>query len=79
MNPRLLVSTLLFIVLAMLRAIPAAAEPYLVVGGVDACRMDIDDDLARPRCRVGRLAEAQHLGTAMPGQQYRFHRPSSRH
>src|SRR5207237_9677286 len=57
--------------------VSAAAEPHLVVGGVDARGVDIDDDLARPRDRVRRVAVAQHLRPAMRRQQYRLHAPSS--
>src|SRR6266513_701479 len=57
--------------------VSAAAEPHLVVGGVDARGVDIDDDLARPRDRVRRVAVAQHLRPAMRRQQYRLHGPSS--
>src|SRR5947207_6828800 len=55
----------------------AAAEPHLVVGGVDARGVDIDDDLARPGDRIRRVAVAQHLRPAMRRQQYRLHGPSS--
>src|SRR5438874_4531580 len=55
----------------------AAAEPHLVIGGVDARGVDIDDDLARPRDRIRGIAIAQHLRPAMRRQQYRLHGPSS--
>jgi hypothetical protein len=55
----------------------AGAEPHLVVGGVDARRPDVDDDLARTRDRVRRIAIVQHLGSAVSGQQHCLHRVAS--
>ena len=53
--------------------IAVAPDPHLVVGGIDACGMDIDDDIARAGDRVRRVAVAQHVRPAEPGQQHRFH------
>src|SRR5439155_26499634 len=54
-------------------AVSAAAEPDLVIGCVDARRMDIDDDLARPGGRIRHLGQAQHLGPAMLLEYYCLH------
>src|SRR5262249_41734888 len=55
-------------------AIGAAAEPHLVVRGIDAGGMDIDDDLARSSDRSRRISIDELLRPAMAGQQHRFHR-----
>ncbi len=55
-------------------AVPAPAEPDLVIGGVDAGRVYIDDDFAQPGNRVRRLAQPQHLRSAMRREQHRLHR-----
>jgi hypothetical protein len=58
-------------------AVSTAAEAHLVIGGVDARGMDIDDDLAGARDRVRRVAINELLRSAMLDQQYRLHDPSS--
>src|SRR4029077_20911297 len=55
------------------QVVAGAAQPDLVIGGVDAGGVDVDHDLARSRGRVPHLAELQHLRTAMLCQQYRLH------
>src|SRR3984957_6308878 len=54
-------------------AITAAPQTHFVIGGIEAGGMDIDDDLAWPCDRVGRVTVAEHLWSAMVGQQHRFH------
>ena len=54
-------------------AIGAAAEPHLVVGGVDAGGMDIDHDLARARDRVRQVAVDEFVRPAVAGQIGGFH------
>ena len=54
-------------------AIGAAAEPHLVIGGVDAGGVDIDHDLAGPGHRVRQIAVDEFIDPAMAGQIGRFH------
>jgi hypothetical protein len=54
------------------RAMPA--ETCFVVRGIDARRVDIDEDFPRPGRGVCRVAITQHLRPAMAGQQHRLHR-----
>ena len=54
--------------------IVGAAEAHLVVGGVDARGMDIDDDIARAGDRIGRVTVSQRIEPAMLDEQHRLHR-----
>ena len=48
-----------------LDAIAASAQTHLVISSVEACGVDVDEDLARPRGWIRRLTTPQHLRSAM--------------
>jgi hypothetical protein len=53
--------------------VAAPAQPHLVVSGVDAGRMNIDEDLIGCWHWVRSIAIPQHLRPAMVSQQHRLH------
>src|SRR5215471_5014433 len=54
-------------------AIGAATEPHLVIRRIDARRMNVDDDLARPGDRIRHLDQVQYLRSAMLLEHDRLH------
>src|SRR5262245_25467479 len=54
-----------------------SAEPHLIVGCVDARRIDLDHDLAGAGCWIRCLAVAQHFRPAVLRQQHCLHSQSS--
>src|SRR5262249_35635551 len=54
-------------------AIGAAPEPHLVIRRIDARRMNVDDDLARPGDWIRPLGQVQYLRSAMLLEHDRLH------